>query len=234
MESSVYKRQIAFGGAASVAFLAAGVLAAGTAYASTNITNSPAVSTARQAATALPLSGAASPNAVVSSLPSVNGMRGLVMNDVVPAAHGIAPAAHGVVNQVTTGSSAQTKAVSIPMQPASGPLAPLSAAVPGMGVASGLLGNVSGVTSHVGGTSNSLNTPTAGLAQLHGVSVGGTSVGQTAGGLTNGLPTSGTSSPLSGATGSLTPVTSRLPGVNHLVGGSALNGNLPINGSPLG
>jgi len=233
----VYKRQIAFGGAASVAFLAAGVLAAGTAYASTNVTNSPAMNTARQAAAALPLTGAASPNAVVSSLPSVNGMRGLVMNDVVPAAHGVAPAAHGVVNQVTMGSSAQTKAVSIPMQPASSsPLAPVSTALPGMGAASGLLGNVTGLTRNVHASSNSLNSPTAGLAQLHGVSVGGTSVGQTAGSLTNGLPTNGisSSSPLSGATAPLAPVTSRIPGANQLLGGSALSGGLPINGSPLG
>lgn len=233
----MYKRQIAFGGAVSVALLAAGVLAAGSAYASTNPT-----------ATSM---GHTSPSAVVSSLPSLGAVRGTVANDVVPAARGIGRAVRGVAGQMTSGSP-----VSTPMEPAS-VLEPVSAAIPGASSASGLLGPVTGAAQRIPvlrGTRNTVATPQIGVARLPGLSLGGSSAGQAARSLTPGtvpgtlkgltglagkLPGGAAVSGVTGTVGSavsgapLSGAMAPLSGVTGLLGGSGSNGSLPVNGSPL-
>lgn len=230
MELSVYKRQIAFGSAASVAFLAAGVFAAGTAYASTTVTL-PTGSVA-QAAAAAPAMGTASPSALVSSLPSLSQVRGTLANGVAPAARGLGSRVQGLAGQVTSGNPASSTLMSTPMQSAPA-LAPVSFALPGMGAASGLLGTVTGAAKQVPGmqgATDTVGTPQTGVNQLPGTSLGSNVVGQVAHSVNPGK-VSGSLSGLTGSAG-LSGVTGKVgsaaSGVTGAVNGSGVNGNLPV------
>ncbi|HEV3381383.1 MAG TPA: hypothetical protein VG142_10435 [Trebonia sp.] len=223
----MYKRQI---GAASVAFVAAGVLAAGTAYASTNAANSALLAVARSGVIPVTVTGAAPARAVVSSLPSINQTRRTAANDVTLAARGLAPAARGLARHVTRDSVVVAKGVSAPLRLAS-PLTQISSAVPGASVASG-------------------------AAKLPGVAAAGNSVEGAAGSRTivQSLARTVRASRILGkakSSGSgrrgllpkvaapLAPVSGNVAGVTELLDGSAgsggpILGGLTVAGIPLG
>jgi hypothetical protein len=232
MELSVYKRQIAFGGAAA-AFLAASVIAGGTAFASTNaIASTPGGLTAPVTATT-PLTGTASPSALVSSLPSITQVRGLVEGRVVPAAHGISPVAHSVAGRLTNGTPMTTTPMSTPLQPVLA-LAPVSSGVPGAGTASSLVGAGSmpnTVNTNVGGA----KLPATGLSSITSSHVPSETSGTLSGaeGLASRLPGGSDVPAASGITGKLGSAMSATPlsGVTGALPG--VGGALPISSLPI-
>jgi hypothetical protein len=247
MELSVYKRRIAFGGAASAAFLVAGIFGTGTAFASTGTT-------------------VPSASALIASLPSAHSVPMMVRGDVAPAgrnvvqhlslqqqsapaplapvakalpglgtASGIASTATGVYNAVPGMQSAPNVVSGIGTQDTNLP----GVAVGGSSVAqtaqSVTPGQLNGTVSGVGNAASALpggtNLPTVGsVAQsaktIPGSSAVSDSLGSTVGKAT--MPGNDAAGSLSGVTGSLGGVSGIVPGVSSVAGGNGVNGNLPV------
>ena len=238
----MYKRQIALGSAASAAFLAAGILAAGTAFASTS----------SLASTPIVANGIGSPTAVVSALPSVSEARGILTQEGRGVVGGtlkdnLMSTSHSVVQQVRTG------------QPSAQALAPVTSTIPGLTNAAYVIGGASSLASAVPGMNggpNVVSLPNGQVTNLPGVDTGAGSVAQAAQSVTPGqlpgtvsglgqaareipgggslstlkdaVPLSQASAPLSGAAAPVSGATAPLSGLAGLMGGSGVIGNLPL------
>jgi hypothetical protein len=203
----VYKRQIAFGGAASAAFLVAGIFGAGTAFASTATTTS---------------------SALISSLPAAHSVP-MISGDVAPAGRAVmqhlslqqqsAPASLAPVTSALPGLGTASGIASAPNMVSS--VAGQDVKLSGVSVGgSSLAGAAQSATSgQIPGMSKSVNS-------VPGASAVTSSLSSALGSVTSAGSSS--SVPLSGATGSLGGVSGLVPGVSGLANGQGLNGNLPV------
>ncbi|HWG03089.1 MAG TPA: hypothetical protein VG164_14730 [Trebonia sp.] len=242
----MYKRRIAFGGAAS-AFLVAGIFGTGTAFASTGTT--------------MP-----SASALISSLPSPHSVPMMVSGNVAPAgrdlvqhlslrqqsapaplapvaqalpglgtASGIASTATGVYNSVPGLQSAPNVVSGIGGQNTSLPGVAMGGSSVAKTAQSVTPGQLNGTVSNVGRAAGNLpggtNLPTVGsVAQSAKTIPGSSAVSQSLGSTVGRVTTPGNDAAgsLSGVTGSLNGVSGIVPGVSSVAGGNGLNGNLPV------